>query len=71
MKNLTVGYTVPANITNKVNIDKLRVYFSGENLFTIQDKNLPVDPEINQTEANWGRSFPYQRTISFGIQLNF
>ena len=71
LKNMTFGYTLPKTITRKVNIDKVRVYLSGENLLTFKDKNLPVDPETNQTEAAWGRTFPYQRTISFGIQLNF
>lgn len=71
LKNLTVGYTVPKRITKKINVDKVRVYFSGENLFTIQDKNLPVDPEVTQTEHMVGRSFPLQRTLSMGIQVNF
>lgn len=71
LKNMTVGYTIPAKVTRKANIDKVRLYVSGENLLTIKDKNLPVDPETNQTEAAWGRTFPYQRTISVGIQLNF
>ena len=71
LKNLTIGYTIPARITNKINLSKARIYFSGENLLTVKDKHLPTDPEINQTEAMWGRTFPYQKTISFGVQLNF
>lgn len=71
LKNLTVGYTLPARITNKIKIDKVRVYFSGENLFTIQDSKLPVDPEVTQTEHMIGRSFPLQRTYSVGLQVNF
>ncbi|MEG1511964.1 MAG: TonB-dependent receptor [Bacteroidales bacterium] len=71
LKNLTVGYTLPKHITSKIRIDKVRVYFSGENLFTIQDKKLPVDPEVTQTEHMIGRSFPLQRTLSIGLQVNF
>ena len=31
-KNLTVGYTLPKKWTNAINVDKVRLYFSGENL---------------------------------------
>jgi len=71
LKNLTIGYTVPKNIIRKIKIDKIRVYLTGENLFTIQDKHLPVDPEVTQTEHMLGRSFPLQKTIAFGLQVNF
>ncbi|MDR3351294.1 MAG: TonB-dependent receptor [Prevotellaceae bacterium] len=71
LKNLTLGYTLPLNLTQKIGIDKVRVYFSGQNLFEFKDSRLPVDPEINETEAQWGRTYPYPRTISFGLQVNF
>lgn len=71
MKNLTVGYTIPREITQKIKIDKIRAYVSGQNLFEFKDKNLPVDPEINDSENFWGRTFPYTRTWSIGLQINF
>ena len=70
-KNLTIGYTLPVALTQKANIQKLRVYLSAQNLAEITSKNLPVDPEINETEAQWGRTFPYTRTFSCGLQINF
>ncbi len=70
-KNLTIGYTLPVSLTKKANIQKMRVYFSAQNLAEIASKNLPVDPEINETEAQWGRTFPYTRTFSCGLQINF
>lgn len=78
LKNLTVGYTLPARLTRKAYISRLRVYFSGENLFEF-DKlgNNPIDPELAHTDltANdaraFGRTYPYRRTLSFGIQLDF
>jgi TonB-linked SusC/RagA family outer membrane protein len=71
LKNLTVGYTLPVTLTQKIGIDKVRVYFSGQNLFEFKDSRLPVDPEINETESQWGRTYPYPRTLSFGLQVNF
>ena len=71
LKNLTVGYTIPKKVTSKINVDRIRVYFSGENLLTFKDKHLPVDPEVTQTEHMLGRSFPLLRTLSFGVQATF
>ncbi|MGL5317281.1 MAG: SusC/RagA family TonB-linked outer membrane protein [Bacteroidales bacterium] len=71
LKNLTVGYTLPECWTKKAYIQKARIFFSGENLAEFKNKRLPVDPEINDTEAQWGRTFPFYRTVSFGLQVNF
>lgn len=71
LKNITLGYTLPNTITQKVQMEKVRVFFSGQNLLTFASSRLPVDPEINETEANWGRTFPFLKTVSFGLQVNF
>ncbi len=71
LKSMTIGYTFPKSITQKVGIDKIRPYISGLNLATWKSSKLPVDPEINETEAVWGRTFPYSKTWSVGIQLAF
>lgn len=78
LKNLTFGYSLPRELLKKVNIEKVRVYFDGENLFEL-DKlgDIPIDPELDWTtntsadSRSFGRSYPYRRTISFGIQLEF
>lgn len=71
LKSLTVGYTIPEHVTKKIGIDKLRPYVSGLNLVTWKNGKLPVDPEINDTEAAWGRTFPYAKTWSLGVQITF
>ena len=43
MKNLTIGYTLPASVLNKVKIDKARIYVQGTNLFTAT-KYSGLDP---------------------------
>lgn len=73
LKNLTFGYTIPNMITKKVNIDKLRIYFSGQNLFELAQNKIPIDAEITQgsTTSNfYGRTAPFTRTLSFGIQVS-
>jgi TonB-linked SusC/RagA family outer membrane protein len=76
LKNITVGYSLPSKWVDKVNITKLRVYFIGENLFEFDKMgDVPIDPEIDWTtntsndSRSFGRSYPYRRTLSFGIQL--
>ncbi len=71
LKNVTIGYTLPADIVKKAGLEKVRFYTSGENLVTWADKRLPVDPEINETEVFWGRAYPYTKTWSFGVDLSF
>lgn len=77
-KNLTVGYTLPQNLTKKWYIEKLRVYFTAENLCELINNSFaPVDPEIDSSEVSgngngtWGRVTPMMRTISCGLQLTF
>ncbi|MFV0483092.1 MAG: SusC/RagA family TonB-linked outer membrane protein [Bacteroidales bacterium] len=74
LKNLTLGYTIPNYLTSKIGLSKVRVYFSGENLITWDNTHIPMDPEtalIGTRASNYGKSYPFSRTYSGGIQLNF
>lgn len=78
LKNVTVGYTLPHNLTDRVKIEKARVYFTGTNLLDIIDhtNGTGLDPEINTgtgSYANgvWGRTEPIYRTYSCGLQITF
>ena len=69
LKNLTIGYTIPASLTKRAGIDKLRVFFSGDNLFTIT-KFPGLDPERpigNQQYA----VYPQNKIVAFGVNVNF
>ncbi len=74
-KNITVGYTIPAKYTKKVKVERFRIYFSGENLFEFDNLYLPIDPETgnnpNYSAVGYGRSYPYNRSLAFGLQLTF
>lgn len=66
LKNLTVGYTIPQSISRQVHIDKLRIYFSGENLLTFTNmKFKDIDPEKGSI------GYPIMRTFNFGLNVNF
>ena len=70
LKNLTFGYTLPEKLTKKISISKLRVYFSGENLFYIAPglHSDYVDPEMAMTGGNLS-VYPWQKTYTFGVDI--
>ncbi len=76
-KNLTVGYTLPKNLTQKIQLDMVRVYFSGENLcfWSPLKKNSDyVDPEAVISRSNdvyQNAYYPWAKTYMFGIDLTF
>lgn len=71
LKNLTIGYTLPKMLTKKIYLDKVRFYFSGENLFTTTKlKSDYLDPEQMTTDRN-GRVYPFSKTFSFGVDVSF
>ena len=79
-KNLTVGYTLPAKITRKVGLEKARVYFAGENLAywsPLKKYTKYLDPEsafrrnTSEAAAQDHMSYPWQRTLMFGLDITF
>ena len=75
LKTLTVGYSLPKAWLSKYRVQNLRIYFTGENLFTIDGVKPAIDPEIgirtsgsSSDARNFGRSYPYQKAISFVLQ---
>lgn len=64
LRNLQLGYTLPQQMTRKIFIEKLRVYVSGQNLFTIKSKSFTgVDPE------NAAFGYPIPTTFTVGLNL--
>lgn len=68
LKNLTFGYTLPRKWTDKANIQRLRLFFSGDNLCEITGlyKYYKLDPE-----CLGGQMYPLQRSYSFGLNVTF
>jgi len=76
LKTLTLGYTLPALLTKKLEISKFRVYVEGMNLFTFWSNQLPIDPEISTGASGaggvyYGITYPFNKTYSFGVQITF
>ena len=72
--DVTIGYTLPANLTKKIGINKVRAYVSGSNLF-ILTKYSGYDPEVDiqsglTPNMDWCR-YPRNRSFSFGLNVTF
>jgi TonB-linked SusC/RagA family outer membrane protein len=71
LKNLSVGYTLPANITEKAKLGKVRFYFNAINLWT-KAKFEFYDPEVSIRGIGLENAdFPPLKTITFGLEVNF
>ena len=76
-KNLTVGYTLPKKWLDKVKVDKVRIYFTGENLHywsPLKKNCLYVDPESafsRSSDVDNHMSYTWQKTMMFGIDITF
>lgn len=67
MKNMQVGYSLPKSLLRKINIEKVRFYISGEDLFEIHNVPGGYDPE----NSGYYGSYPFTRVFSFGTNIVF
>lgn len=73
LKNLTLGYTLPQNLTRKVSVQRLRFYVQFENLIT-WTKYHGFDPEISSNATSLGVDrgvYPQARTFTMGLNISF
>ncbi|MFN8337953.1 MAG: TonB-dependent receptor [Saprospiraceae bacterium] len=71
LKILQLGYTLPMSISNRISSSKIRLYFTGENLFTFT-KYTGYDPEIGGGVFGIDKGYyPQARSFLFGAQVQF
>lgn len=83
LKTVTLGYSLPKSLLNRLGITKIRVYAAAQNLLTFTDYE-GWDPEVNTdyltgdtntggniSQGNDFYSAPQPRTITFGVNLGF
>lgn len=68
LKNLQLGYTIDSKSLSLAGINSLRVYYSAENLFTIDRMKINVDPEATSQRLS---SYPLLQTHSLGVNITF
>ena len=74
LQNLSFGYTLPRELTQKFKVEKMRVYVSGQNLFTITDYSgynpeVNARPSQNLTPGEDYGTYPLARTYMFGLNI--
>lgn len=76
LQTLTIGYTLPQSLTKKLYVSKLRIYFSGNNLFTWTDYS-GYNPEVSLrassalTQGEDYGTYPLSRTFTVGANITF
>lgn len=74
LKNVTLSYDLPVAWVNKAGLDKVQVFFSGENLLTFTPLKGMFDPEAiftgNSYQSEGGKNYPMNRVLSFGVIVN-
>ena len=67
LKNVSLGYTLPRSLTRKVGMESVRLFLTGTNLLTFTEFKY-LDPESPNVVTGY---YPQQRTLTFGLDLNF
>ncbi len=71
VKNLTLGYTLPASLAKKAHLNSLRIYVTANNLFTFT-KYSGFDPEVGMDEQGIDKGrYPQARALFVGLNVNF
>ncbi|MEJ2902359.1 SusC/RagA family TonB-linked outer membrane protein [Pedobacter panaciterrae] len=66
LRSADLGYTFPSKITQKISVERLRLYISAQNLFTVKSGKFTAgDPE------NPGTGYPMPLTTYLGINVTF
>jgi TonB-linked SusC/RagA family outer membrane protein len=78
-KNLLLGYTFPAEFTNKIKLNRLRLYATAQNFFLVVSDKIIGDPEVTPTNQNNDNSafsqgeiwhnYPKPTTYMVGLQI--
>ena len=68
LKSLVVGYSLPKQWIAKAGLSKLRIYFSGDDLWEWTKVKDGYDPENGEASNN---TFPFSRLLTFGVDVTF
>jgi TonB-linked SusC/RagA family outer membrane protein len=77
LKNIQIGYTLPNSLTKRFGIQRIRVYTSGDNLWTASKIAKMFDPETiaggstAENSIGQGNVYPLSKVVSFGLSVTF
>lgn len=70
LKNLQIGYNIPTTFAQKIKLKSLRIFLTGENLFTLTPKGYPkeIDPELSNYDGIG--NYPQLKVFSLGLHVD-
>jgi TonB-linked SusC/RagA family outer membrane protein len=68
LRNIQLGYTVPSLYTDRMGVQRIRLYVAGKNLWQWTNMEIGLDPEVAQDEANY---YPQTKNVTFGMNITF
>ena len=82
LKNIQIGYNLPKSIVSKIGASNIKVYFSGENLWTMSplykitrdldvENTGPSDQLFTSSNAGDGYNYPMMKNVTFGLSVTF
>ncbi|MCC8154753.1 MAG: hypothetical protein LIP01_11470 [Tannerellaceae bacterium] len=71
LKNLTVSYDLHPNWIKPIGLQRVNIYFSGENLLTFTKLAKMFDPETAFVALEGGKNYPLTQIYSFGLNVSF
>jgi TonB-linked SusC/RagA family outer membrane protein len=70
IKNVQIGYSLPASLLKHINFHKVRLFVNVENLATFTSMIKTIDPELTYGRSD-GKVYPLQRTWACGVNITF
>ena len=70
LRNVTLSYTFPQRFLSALKVSQLKIFYTGNNLFLLEDHVKDFDPELGNIDDN-SRRYPIMKSSSFGINLSF
>lgn len=75
LKNVGLGYTLPTTLTQRLKINRMRIFVNGENLLTFTKLWENFDPELvstgSRSRTSVGRAYPLAQTYAIGADITF
>ncbi len=71
LQNVQIGYNMPSSLASKIKMQRVRVYFSGENLLTLTKLSPGIDPVAIGSERGAGKTYGADRMLSLGLMLTY
>ena len=68
IQNITLGYSLPSDIVKKIHLEGVKIFVSGENLYTFKHKDFPgLDPAFTSTKMYYAPL----RQYTVGLNIKF